>query len=584
MSGPKKRLGELLIQRKLITPEQLEQALAFQRDKPAPLGSALINLGFITEDILLNALAAHLGVRPWRIDQLPPEPEAIGKLPGETCRECQLIPVAISGDLLVVAMVNPHDLDAIDLVRYSTRMRVEPVLVDVQRLMHALDRYYGPSLKSSEDLDNLVELALKDFNVDSSAKNDSEAITEAETAPVIGLVNQILSDAIRMRASDIHVEPRNDRVDIRYRIDGELQKVREVPISLHPMVTARMKIMGEMDLVEFRIPQDGRISVIIDGRTVDLRVSILPSQHGGRIVLRILDKATNLKKMDDMGFTEKNLNIFRSLIQKPYGIFLVTGPTGSGKTTTLYAALNELHDITTNIMTCEDPIEYELDGINQSQVNEKVGLTFAKQLRAILRQDPDVVLVGEIRDTETAETAIRAALTGHMVLSTLHCNDAPAAIPRLLDMGIDSFLLSSALIGVMAQRLARTLCKNCRKEVPIKPEQAAMYEAFGLQAPEHLWEGEGCAACGRSGFKGRRGVHEILPVTPPISKLIAARQSIETITELSFTYGYRPMQYQALDMAREGQTTLDEAARVVFLDVNYAGNKIIPKGLNVEAA
>jgi type IV pilus assembly protein PilB len=558
-------LGELLISLRALTPTQLEHALKEQQAHPAPLGATLIRLGYISEELLLNALAAQLGVWPWRLEELPPEPGAVAKVPAEVCKTHKLLPVSVRGDLLLVAMINPQDLAAIDTVRNVTQMRIEPVLADPNRLNQCMERLFGETA-SEVAIDELVDQALKDFNVDRLGGNKLAALTEADTRPVVGLVNQILSDAIRLRASDIHVEPHRERILVRYRIDGRLRRMRELPSGILPMLTTRMKIMAELDIVETRLPQDGRISVSIDGRVVDLRVSVLPSQHGGRIVMRILDKSQGVKKLEEIGFSETNLHLFRNLVSKPYGMFLVTGPTGSGKTTTLYAALLELRNEGTNILTCEDPIEYELEGVGQSQVNEKAGLSFARQLRAILRQDPDVILVGEVRDHETAETAIRASLTGHMVLSTLHCNDALAAIPRLLDMGIEPYLLSTTLVGVMSQRLLRLCCSQCRSLRVTHPEEAALFRAYGLKAPDMLPSPGHCSHCGNTGFKGRMAVQEILPITDHIGALIAERAPIETLRQWANKTGYVPIQRASLRMVAEGLTTLEEARRVVFFD------------------
>jgi type IV pilus assembly protein PilB len=385
--------------------------------------------------------------------------------------------------------------------------------------------------------------------------------------PVVGLVNQLISDAIRMKASDIHIEPRAGAAALRLRIDGELVRCGEIPAKLMPMVVTRIKVMAKLDIVEFRVPQDGRIRVNLDGRGIDLRVSVLPNHHGQRVVMRILDQATALKKLDQMGFHPNNLGIFRTLIQKPYGMILVTGPTGSGKTTTLYGALNELKRVGTNIMTCEDPVEYDLEGINQSQVNDKVGLTFAMQLRAILRQDPDIVLVGEIRDHETAQTAIRAAMTGHLVLSTLHCNDAPSAVPRLLDMGVDPFLLSTSLIGVMAQRLVRRLCPECRRQgVPTGQELTLMNHYLGEVGVPLVWRPGGCPKCANTGIVGRMAVHEVMPITTEVGKKIAACASMDELRDAAARFGYRTMQHDALDRVVNGTTSIEEAMRLIYFD------------------
>ncbi len=567
MSNHRKRLGETLVSLRLITAAQLARALETQKNSPAPLGTILVEQGAVTEELLLNALAAQLGVRAWRLDKEPADKAAIARLPRSLCRVHQVLPVAIQGDLMMLAMVNPHDMDAIDAVRNATGMRVEAVLADASRLDAAIDKAHG-ARKRNEELDDMLDAALK--NVGEDSQRETNSISEADSRPVVGLVNSILTDAIRAGASDVHIEPRADRVDVRYRIDGEMRVVRTVPARVQRMLVTRLKIMAELDIVEYRIPQDGRISVNIDGRDVDLRVSVLPNHHGQRIVLRILDKSVAMRRLPELGFDGQDLDLFTGLVAKPYGMFLVTGPTGSGKTTTLYAALGELSNERNNVMTCEDPVEYEMDGVNQSQVNEKVGLTFAKQLRAILRQDPDVLLVGEVRDGETAETAIRAALTGHMVLSTLHCNDAPSAVPRLLDMGIDPFMLSTSLIGAMSQRLVRQLCPACAVRTAPTAAEEAIFRAYGVAVPRQVCRPEGCPACDGSGYKGRAAVHEILPVVPELQALIADRAPMVELRAAGARHGYRPMQNRALNMVATGRTSMEEASRVVFLDAAYA--------------
>src|SRR5579862_8110442 len=477
------RLRDLLLSMKLVTGEELAQAEQMQRETPAPIGSILVSLGFLNEERLLSATAAQMGVSPWHLGDQPPQSEAIRRVPGNICRTYQLLPVEVRGDLLVIAMRNPLDLDAIDLVRNVAAMRVEPVLVDGDRLMRAIDDYFAATVREP-DFTELIDEASE--NRESRGGRQRQTAPQAkkmdsDSRPIVSLVNQLLTEAIRAGASDVHIEPRSERVDVRYRIDGQMKKVSEIPQSLLPMITTRLKIMAEIDIVEFRVPQDGRVTVQIDGRQVDLRVSVLPNHHGQRIALRILDQSRSLKSLSDVGFGAADLDMFRTLVSKPYGMFLVTGPTGSGKTTTLYAALAELSQVTNNIMTCEDPIEYDVDGVNQSQVNEKVGLTFARQLRAILRQDPDVILVGEIRDSETAETAMRAAMTGHMVLSTLHCNDAPGAIPRMINMGLDSFMLSTCINGIVAQRLLRVLCPECKAQREPSGEDLQTLRSLGAK-------------------------------------------------------------------------------------------------------
>ncbi len=573
MASHRMRLGELLLSLRLVNKKQLEQGLEVQKSNPAPLGSILVGLGFITEDQLLNALAAQMGVSPWRLDEQPPKLSAIARVSYSVARTYQVLPVEIRGDLLILAMRNPLDVDAIDLVHNMTGMRIEPVLVDSDRLVRCIEENYASARIESTNVDKLVMEAINDFTPEAMADKGSDLdAKDPNSKPVVTLVNQIIGDAIRLGASDIHVEPRGKKVDVRFRVDGDLRKVREIPIAILPMLTTRLKIMAELDIVEFRLPQDGRFGVQIEGREVDLRVSVLPNHHGQRIVLRVLDKSNSLKKLPELGFSEDNLAVFRNLIQKPYGLLLVTGPTGSGKTTTLYSALGELRTERSNIMTCEDPIEYEIEGVNQSQVFEKVGLTFSTQLRAILRQDPDVILVGEIRDGETAQTAIRASMTGHMVLSTLHCNDAPSAVPRLLDMGTDPFLLSTSVIGVMSQRLIKKLCPHCKEMREAADfEMEALYTylpelRIALPGKIELAQSIGCPKCDQSGYRGRTAVHEIMPITADVAKAISNRESLDVIKETAIAGGYRTMQHAAMRMVLNGETTVEEARRQVFLE------------------
>jgi type IV pilus assembly protein PilB len=567
MYSKRQRLGDLLVSRQLITSQQLEQALASQRERYAPLGQILIEQNFISEERLLQICAHQRGVSPWHLQNDPPTPEALRLVPATLCRSHCLLPVQLQGDKLILAMRDPGDLDSIDTVRNVCRLRVEPVLANEERLVQTIDTAFGASEKSSAMLSHLVSEAMTDFE-DRQPRSSAKAqpVSEAQMRPVVGLVDQFLTDAVRLRASDIHIEPRKNRIEVRYRVDGQLQHVHEVPSKLLAPLVARIKIMAHLDVVEFRVPQDGRITFKVDGRSVDLRVSVLPTYHGQRVVLRILDQTIALRTLSDLGFSTHNLGLFQKMIHKPYGLLLVTGPTGSGKTTTLYAALNQLKQVANNIMTCEDPVEYDLDGINQSHVNEKVGLTFAAQLRAILRQDPDIVLVGEIRDRETAETAIRAALTGHLVLSTLHCNDAPSAIPRLTDMGIEPFLLSTALIGITAQRLLRVLCPHCKESYMPSAEEIEELGSALLTPRVALGRAVGCAQCQQTGYKGRMGVHEVFPTPLEVQRAIAAGEPLETVRRLASRYGYRPLAHDACQQLAAGQTSLSEVRRMIFFE------------------
>lgn len=541
------------------------EARGEQRVSQEPLSEVVVRKGWVSEEQLLKVLAARAGVAPWNLKTDPPELSAIRLIPAEVCVEHQMLPVVIRGDLLLLAMRDPQDVFAIETAKSLTGMRVEPMLASESRLRKALDRL-GEGERDERSLDSLVAKAMLEVR-ERRGVEDSVALSEIDTRPVVGLVNQILSDAIRMRASDIHLEPRANSVEVRYRLDGQLSKVQEFPNDLMPMVVARVKIMAELDIVEHRLPQDGRISAKLDHREVDMRVSVLPNHHGPRVVLRLLDRSAALRPLTSLGFTDHHYAMFKRLIVKPYGMILVTGPTGSGKTTTLYAALNDVQSETTNIMTCEDPIEYDLHGINQSQVNEKVGLTFATQLRAILRQDPDVVLVGEIRDQETAEIAVRASMTGHLVLSTLHTNDAPSAIPRLVDIGVKPYLLGTSLIGVMAQRLVRRLCTHCKREDEANREEEMLISATsGLAGPFRIWRPVGCKSCYGTGYRGREAIHEVMPVTGPMPGMISSGAPIEALVQEASRHGYSPMRNDAIQRVLAGVTSFEEAARTVFLD------------------
>ena len=563
MSQQPHAIGEYLLSQKLIVPDQLEKAYAAHKRTGLPLGQILVSMRFITEEKLLRVMAAQMGVAPWFVVKEPPAHEALLLIAHEICEKHQILPVQVRGDLLVLAMTNPLDSELIDLAHDLSKKRIEPVLASSDALARAIDRA-GMQRTNGEGLEGYVAQALS--TSDGAEVKGTNLLSEEETRPVVGLVNQILGEAIRMGASDIHIEPRANRVDVRYRLDGELQRVKELPSDIMPMIAARLKIMAELDIVETRLPQDGHIGVQLDGRQVDIRLSAIGGSYGQRIVLRILDKSFSLRKLTELGMNDRNLGMFRSLVTKPYGMLLVTGPTGSGKTTTLYAALREIIKSTTNVMTCEDPIEYEIDGISQSQINEKIGLTFATQLRALLRQDPDVILVGEIRDKETADTAIRAALTGHLVLSTLHCNDAPSAIPRLLDMSIDPLLLSTCLIGATSQRLVRVLCPHCRV-VDEQPEEAGILDAiFSNDERPPIYRPKGCPICMRTGYRGRFGVHELLPVTPDVAGAIADRRPMPEVRAIAGAHGYEPLQVDAMRRVLEGRTSLSEAKRHVFFE------------------
>ncbi|MBX3112271.1 MAG: type II/IV secretion system protein [Fimbriimonadaceae bacterium] len=517
-------------------------------------------MGFVNESDLLETLAEHLKTPVWDLESCPPTQDALACVPMSVCQEHRLVPVQLINDDLYVAMANIDDVRASDTVALGAKKRVVPVLVRTAQL----EAFLGGQTRQAVNFADLLVSKALEVTQDNSVEDDSESILTVEsTAPVITLVNQIIAQAITLKASDIHIEPRRDRSDVRFRLDGLMQEVQQFPSKLHAMVAARIKIMAELDVVENRLPQDGHFSARLDDRAVDVRVSLLPNRHGCRVVMRVMDSKSQMLDLDQLGFSDRNLATWRELIDNPYGLLLVTGPTGSGKTTTLYSALSSIAGPTRDVMTCEDPVECDLEGINQSQVNERIGLTFARQLRAILRQDPDVVLVGEIRDAETLQTAIRASMTGHLVLSTLHCNDSVGALPRVFDMGAEPYLLSTSLLGVVAQRLVRRLCPNCKVEQKVSSEDADLLGACLGQVPDSLWESVGCPACLGSGYRGRSAVHEIFRVSPDAASLIARHATVEEISALAQREGMTTIQQDALTKVVDGLTSMAEARRLV---------------------
>lgn len=554
-----RKLGEILVDLGHISLGQLEEALQEQQSSGGLLGEVLVRLGYIDANQLAQARAGQYDVDYEKVTPESVQPEAVARVPANMAKTLNALPLRIEDNKLVVAMMNPLDVDAIDDLQRYTGMYIKVVYTNPDDLLRAIDFHYSTTAIAFETLDDVISSA--ETTPSGEEENLEDLRRAVEDAPVVRLVNLLLLEAINGRASDVHLEPRRTHMEVRYRIDGELQHVRNIPRQMMAACISRIKVMADMDIAERRVPQDGRITIKVEGRQVDLRVSTLPIQYGERVVMRVLDRDRNIRQLDELGFSPRNLMAFRWLLQRPNGIILVTGPTGSGKTTTLYAALREVRSERCNIITCEDPIEYELEGINQSNVNEKAGLTFAAQLRAILRQDPDVVLVGEIRDQETAEIACRAAMTGHLVLSTLHTNDAVSAIPRLIDMGVEPFLISSSLAGVVAQRLVRVICPHCKQEY--EPTLAEI-SVIG-RSVEKLYRGAGCPACGGRGYLGRISVHEVLVVDEEIRSLIVQHVSNGQILEAALRKGVVPMSQDSIEKAIQGITTLEEVISKVFV-------------------
>lgn len=562
------RLGDMLVAAGVLTEKQLEWALEQQKSSYKRLGEILIESGLVGEEDIAEARALQMEMPYVDLENVKVPDYVVQLVPEGVARTYNVVPLHATDDRLAIATANPMDVEAIDTVQRVSKRRVEPILASQAQIQSKLDSLYGAA--NADDITASIEQAAEKVNVqvvDTEVGMDiSEERRRSGEAPVIKAVNLVIQEAIKQRASDIHFEPRADRLEVRYRIDGVLRHVRDIPKRLQAAVVSRIKIMSELDISEKRLPQDGRITIRTGNKNVDLRISTIPVQYGERVVIRILDKSGMLLSLDRLGFGEQELAAFKNLVKRPNGIILVTGPTGSGKTTTLYSALDYIRSPDINIMTVEDPIEYELEGVNQSAVNPKIGLTFPVQLRAILRQDPDVVLVGEIRDRETATIAFQAAMTGHLVFSTLHCNDAASAITRLTDMEVEPFLISSSVIGVVAQRLFRVLCPRCKAAHDASREELALMGLSDQGDEVTLYRAVGCSHCDNSGFVGRSAVVELMVVSEDIRRLTLRRPSADQVRELAIAGGMKPMRQHALEKVLAGVTTLEEVRRRVFIE------------------
>ncbi|WP_048600483.1 GspE/PulE family protein [Rubeoparvulum massiliense] len=547
----RKRLGDLLVETGLISEEQLQQTLASKKPNQR-LGDALLEQGFITELQLIEALEFQLGIPHVSLYRYPFDTNLFTLISKEEAKRNLLIPLKRNGNKLIVAMADPLDYIAMDDLRMATGFEIDPVIATKYDILRAINSYYGS--------DQTVEEWLSY----SQAPEETEAFnTEEEETPVIRLVNQLLQHAVELQASDIHIDPQESQVLVRYRVDGVLRTERTLPKHMQNVLIARIKVMGEMDITESRLPQDGRIKVDLDFHPIDLRISTLPTVYGEKVVLRVLDLGNALNELSKLELNKLNLKRYMNLIQRPTGIILITGPTGSGKTSTLYATLNYLNDEAVNIITVEDPVEYQIEGINQVQVNGKVGLTFARGLRSILRQDPNIVMVGEIRDLETAEIAIRASLTGHLVLSTLHTNDSVSTIIRLVDMGIEPFLVAASVSGVMSQRLVRRVCRDCKTKRPPEQWEKELFTKHGLELDEVIY-GKGCGTCNMTGYKGRIALQEILILDDQMKQMIMEKASLFEIRQYAKDQGTIFLLEDGLRKVSEGLTTLDEVLRVTI--------------------
>jgi type IV pilus assembly protein PilB len=561
------RLGELLVRNDLINRQQLSEALSDQKSNGGRIGSSLVRLGFVKEEELSAFLSKQYGVPSINLAEFEIDPGVVRHIPAEIAQKYQIVPVNRAGATLIVAMNDPSNIFAIDDIKFMTGFNIEVVVASESSIKHAIDKYYDQSASLADVMGDLEDIDLE--VVDGHDDVDVGALEKAtEDAPVVKLVNLILTDAIKRKASDIHIEPYEKTFRVRYRIDGVLYEVMKPPIKLRAAITSRIKIMSEMDIAERRLPQDGRIKIKLPGgKDMDYRVSCLPTLFGEKIVLRLLDKSNLQLDMTKLGYEEKPLKWFKEAIHKPFGMVLVTGPTGSGKTVSLYSALGELNDTTQNISTAEDPVEFNFAGINQVQMHEEIGLNFANALRSFLRQDPDIIMIGEIRDFETAEIGVKAALTGHLVLSTLHTNDAPSTISRMLNMGIEPFLVASAVNLITAQRLGRRVCAEC-KVLDDVPKQALLDAGVSPEEVDDFvcYRGEGCDKCNKTGYKGRIGIYQVMPMFEEIRELVLAGANTSEIKRESMRLGVKTMRQSALSKLKEGVTSLEEVLRCTVSD------------------
>jgi len=605
------KLGELLLKENMVTPMQLQDALNHQRTNGGKLGRAFVELGYVRDEDITSLLSRQYGVPSINLDHFDVDPAIIKVIPADTARKYQILPLSRSGATLTIAMADPTNVFAMDDIKFMTGYNVEPVVASETAIEESIEKYYGstrslqlrqemgmgmpglgaaPGLKDVLDtpgltVDDMASVGLSEVDIDSlgeegdveTVKEDEDEIDLAnlaksgEAGPVVKLSNVLLIDALKRGASDIHVEPYEKEFRVRFRIDGVLYNVMALPMRMRDPLTSRFKIMAKLDIAEKRLPQDGRIKIKmrVEERTKDLdfRVSVLPTLWGEKIVMRLLDKSKLMLDMTKLGFEEHSLERFKNAIAKPYGIVLVTGPTGSGKTNTLYSAIASLNKPDVNIMTAEDPVEFNLPGINQVQIKDQIGLNFAAALRSFLRQDPNIILVGEIRDYETAEISVKAALTGHLVLSTLHTNDAPSTISRLVNMGIEPFLVGTAVNLIQAQRLVRRICKGCKEEVRDVPTQTLIDLGFSPEEASGmtLMKGRGCGTCNGTGYKGRVGLYEVMEISEGIRDLVMVGATAVEIKRKALEEGMLTLRMSGLEKIKAGVTTMDEVLRETVL-------------------
>jgi type IV pilus assembly protein PilB len=572
------RIGELLLKEKRITPEQLQEALSYQRQNGGKLGANLVKLGFVKDEEITSLLSKQYGVPSISLNQFEIDPAVIKLVPAETAHKYQIIPLSRVGATLTIAMTDPTNVFALDDLKFMTGYNVEPVVAWETAVLDAIQKYYGAPGSGNKNTQKVSEVPQGESALDIATRAMFEVLEEleeisaelltrqGEEAPVIKLVNVILMSAISKGASDIHIEPYEKEYRVRYRVDGLLYNVMAPPLKMRDAITSRIKIMAKLDIAEKRLPQDGRIKIRFSDagtqRDIDFRVSCLPTLFGEKIVMRLLDRTKLMLDMTKLGFEPESLSKLETQIAKPWGMVLVTGPTGSGKTNTLYSSISRINTMDTNIMTAEDPVEFNLVGVNQVQVRESIGLNFAAALRSFLRQDPNIILVGEIRDFETAEIAVKAALTGHLVLSTLHTNDAPSTINRLMNMGIEPFLVASSLNLVCAQRLVRRVCTNCKIDDPL-PAQALINVGFTPELAETVVpkKGKGCEKCNQTGYKGRVGLYEVMEIGEELRELILVGASAIELRRKAIEEGMITLRGSGLRKITDGVTTIEEVVR-----------------------
>jgi type IV pilus assembly protein PilB len=563
--GRQKPLGQVLKEMELVTEGQIQEALQVQRKKGGVLGEILVDLGYVSKEEILLALAAQMGMEVVDLTEFEIPPEVINKVPATMAKTYNVVPIKFENNVLTVAMSNPHDVNVRDDLRYSLHCEVQGAVASPEAVQGALEKYYAHRQESLSGVldqmsgDELRFEEIKDQKKKGSAYNVDEMVN---SAPVVKLLNLILGTAIKAQASDIHFEPFENEFKVRYRVDGVLYEMEAPPLHLANPLISRIKVLSNLDISETRLPQDGRILLSVSGRPVDLRVSTLPTIFGESVVMRVLDRSVVKLDLDNVGLREDEMGLIKQLINLPHGIIIVTGPTGSGKTTTLYSCLNFANDIKWKIITTEDPVEYDLDGIIQCQVNEDIQVTYSHLLRSILRQDPDTILVGEIRDLETAQIAVEAALTGHVVFSTLHTNDAPSAITRLLDLGVEPFLICASMEAIVAQRLVRRVCRNCKEEMA--PTEEMLME-LSLTAQEvrgkKFCYGKGCATCNNTGYKGRMAIFEIMLLTERLKELVMKSASTEQLRHTAREQGMRTLREAGLLAIFDGHTSIEEVVR-----------------------